>query len=99
MINDILVVGVTMLILEFLKTFKVLNSDKANLLLPVLACFLCAGLEVLNAYIFGTMLLIQALKVGFELGGYAAGVYAIGKKYMQGSTTDVNKNIGSGIDA
>jgi hypothetical protein len=90
MIESIIIVGFSMSFIEIFKYIPAFKTKIGKLLLPILSCFICGGLNVLNALIFGNsdISLIVALKDGIIIGALASGLYATGKKYLNKEKTE-----------
>jgi len=82
MLDSFIIVGLTMVIVNFAKTFSVFGTRRGKLLIPLLVFFVAAALNVVNALVFGGAVL-PALKDGFILGASAGGIYSMGKKQME----------------
>lgn len=82
MLDSFIIVGLTMVIVNFAKTFDAFGARRGKLLIPLLVFFVAAALNVVNALVFGGAVL-PALKDGFILGASAGGIYSMGKKQME----------------
>ena len=77
MLEDVLVIGLVMAIMELVKTY-VPKFPKEAYFIPIL--ILAGGLNALNAYYLGEgMLLVDAVAEGIKLGAAAAGIFGLGK--------------------
>lgn len=82
MLESYIIVGLTIAIVEIIKTFKGLKTKRGKLIVPILVFLLAGGFNVANAYIFDGMALLVALKGGLELGAVAGGLYSMGQTYL-----------------
>ncbi len=82
MLDSYIVIGLTMVIVGIIKTFKPFVSGRGKLCVPLLVFAIAAILNVGNAGVFGGELL-QALKDGFILGAAAGGIYSMGKSAIE----------------
>lgn len=86
MLNDIIVIGVVMSIVELIKHFARLDKkDYGHIVVPLLVFIIAGASNVINAQIFGDMALVEALKEGLILGASAGGIYGMGKSIMEGN--------------
>ena len=77
MLEDILVIGLVMAIMELIKIY-VPKFPKEAYFIPILV--LAAGLNAGNVYLFGEGVeIIDAVAEGLKIGATAAGVYGLGK--------------------
>ncbi len=82
MLDSFIIVGLTMILVSVIKTFKALRTTRGKLCVPLLVFAVAGGLNVLNAIVFGGELL-QALNGGLVLGAAAGGIYSMGKAAME----------------
>ncbi|MBE0467844.1 MAG: hypothetical protein IBX71_11565 [Candidatus Desulforudis sp.] len=75
MLEDFIVIGVVMAIVEALKKRNMLAKEA--LFVPVLG--LAALLNGTNAYFFNGITVTEAVADGIRLGAIAAGIYGLGK--------------------
>ena len=81
MLDSYIIVGLVMVLVGVVKTFKLFTSTRGKLLVPLLVFAIAGVLNVVNAFVFGGQIL-QALKEGFILGAAAGGIYSMGKAAM-----------------
>lgn len=82
MLEDIIIIGIVMAVVEIVKHLlkRWLNEDLVTQLLPLIVLTLAGGLNVLNARIFAPEVgVTEALSQGLTLGAIAGGVYSLGK--------------------
>lgn len=82
MLEDIIIVGIVMAVVEIVKHLlkKWVNEDLVTQLLPLIVLALAGGLNVLNAKVFAPDVpFTEALSQGLTLGAIAGGVYSLGK--------------------
>lgn len=83
MLDDVIVVGLTMIIVQLLKPLikRWFGADLSHQLTPLVVLVLAGVLNVLNAYFFGWGLvpLMAALAEGLKLGAISGGIYSMGK--------------------
>ena len=83
MLDDIVVVGLTMIFVQLLKgpVRKWVGEDLGHQVTPLVVLALAGGLNVLNAYLFGLGMvpLTSALAEGIKLGAMSGGIYSMGK--------------------
>ncbi|OGS69486.1 MAG: hypothetical protein A2Y96_02795 [Firmicutes bacterium RBG_13_65_8] len=83
MLDDIVVVGLTMIIVQLLKRplKRWVGDDLGHQLTPLVVLGLAGGLNVLNAYLFGLGMapLTSALAEGIKLGAMSGGIYSMGR--------------------
>lgn len=82
MLESYIIIGLTIALVEIIKTFTWLSTPRGKLTVPILVFLVAGGLNVLNAFIFGGMLLLTALKDGLTLGAVAGGLYSMGQTYL-----------------
>jgi hypothetical protein len=82
MLDSYLIVGLTMIIVSIIKTWKPLKTVPGKLYIPLFVFGVAGALNVANALVFGGDLL-SALKDGLMLGAAAGGIYSMGKKAME----------------
>ena len=74
MLEDVLVIGLVMAIMELVKGY----IPKEAYFIPVI--ILAAGLNAANAYFLGgDVLMVDAIAEGIKLGAAAAGIFGLGK--------------------
>lgn len=84
MLENTIVIGLVMLLVEFVKeATNLTKKDYADLVIPILVFVLAGIVNVANAQLFGDMALIEALKEGLILGASAGGVYRFGEMYLE----------------
>ena len=76
MLEDILIIGLVMAIMELIKSY-VPKFPKEAYFIPILV--LAAGLNAGNAYLFNGVSIVDAIAEGIKLGASAAGIYGLGK--------------------
>jgi hypothetical protein len=81
MLDSFIIVGLTMVIVGIIKSYKPFKTARGKLYIPLLVFFTAAALNVLNAIVFGGDLL-AALNLGFVLGAVSSGIYSMGKQQM-----------------
>jgi len=86
MLDSFIVIGLVMVIVDFLKTFWPFTTKRGKLLISLLVFAVAGTLNVINAAVFGGAIL-SALKEGFVIGAVASGIYSMGKAAM--SKTDI----------
>lgn len=80
MLEDILIIGLVMAIMELIKSYAP-KFPKEAYFIPVLV--LAAGFNAGNAYWFGEdAVIIDAVAEGIKLGAMAAGIYGLGKSAL-----------------
>ena len=83
MLDNIVVVGLTMIFVQLLKgpLRRWAGEDLGHQLTPLIVLAISGGLNVLNAYHFGLGMvpLTSALAEGIKLGAMSGGVYSMGK--------------------
>jgi len=82
MLESYIIVGLTIAVVEIVKTVKYFKTKRGKLIIPILVFLIAGGFNVANAYIFGGMTLLLALKGGLELGAVAGGLYSMGQTYL-----------------
>jgi hypothetical protein len=82
MLESYIIVGLTIATVEIIKTVKYFKAKRGKLIIPILVFLIAGGFNVLNAWIFGGMALIVALKGGLELGAVSGGLYSMGQTYL-----------------
>jgi hypothetical protein len=82
MLESYIIVGLTIASVELIKTFKYFKTKVGKLWIPILVFLIAGGYNVLNAWVFGGMALLLALKSGLELGAVAGGLYSMGQTYL-----------------
>lgn len=76
MLEDVLVIGLVMAIMELIKKYMP-NFPKEAYFIPVLV--LAAGFNAANAYFFNGVAMVDAIAEGIKLGAAAAGIFGLGK--------------------
>jgi hypothetical protein len=83
MLDEIVIIGVTMVIAQLIKGWlkRRFGEEVAHQIIPLVVLAISGGLNVLNAWIFGlgAIPLLHALAEGIKLGAMAGGVYSMGK--------------------
>lgn len=82
MLESYIIVGLTIAIVEIIKTFKPIKTKRGKLIVPILVFLIAGAFNVANAAIFSGMALLVALKSGLELGAVAGGLYSMGQTYL-----------------
>lgn len=82
MLESYIIVGLTIATVEIFKTVKCFKTKRGKLIIPILVFLIAGGFNVANAFVFGGMALILALKGGLELGAVAGGLYSMGQTYL-----------------
>jgi len=82
-LDDIIVVGVTMILVQLFKPLmrRWFGVDLSHQITPLVVLAVAGGLNVLNAYLFGFgfVPLTSALGEGMKLGAMSGGIYSMGK--------------------
>lgn len=82
MLESYIVIGFVIAVVEIIKTLPWFKTDVGNLCVPLLV-FLIAGLaNIVNAFVFGDINVLVALKDGLTLGAISGGLYSMGKTYL-----------------
>ena len=80
MLEDVLVIGLVMAIMELIKMY-VPKFPKEGYFLPIIV--LAGAFNALNAYYLGGgILLVDAIAEGIKLGAAAAGIFGLGKAVL-----------------
>lgn len=82
MLEDIIVIGIVMAVVEIVKHLlkRWIDEELVTQLLPLIVLTLAGGLNVLNARVFAPEVgVTEALSQGLTLGAIAGGVYSLGK--------------------
>jgi hypothetical protein len=83
MLDEIVVIGVTMIITQLFKGWlrPRIGDELCRQVAPLIVLALAGGLNVLNAMVFGYGMvpLLHSLAEGIKLGAMAGGVYSMGK--------------------
>ena len=82
MLESYIVIGLTIAIVEIIKTYKPIKTKRGKLLVPIIVFALAGAFNVANAYVFGGMTLLIALNQGLVLGAVAGGLYSMGQTYL-----------------
>lgn len=82
MLESYIVIGLVIALVEIVKTFAWFDTPRGKLTVPILVFLVAGGANILNAFIFGGMALIIALKDGLTLGAVAGGLYSMGQTYL-----------------
>ncbi len=82
MLESYIIVGLTMIIVGIIKTFKPFTTARGKLCVPLLVFVVSGLLNVLNAGVFGGVLL-KALNDGLVLGAISGGLYSMGKAAIE----------------
>lgn len=82
MLESYIIIGLVIALVEIVKTFSWFDTPRGKLLVPILVFGFAGGLNVLNAFVFGGMLLLAALRDGLTLGAVAGGLYSMGQTYL-----------------
>lgn len=93
MLESYIVIGLVIAVVEMIKLHPKMKTELGGLFIPILVFTMAGAFNVLNAFIFGEIALIEALKDGLVLGAVAGGLYSMGKAYMDKSerNTEVKK--------
>jgi hypothetical protein len=86
MLDSFIIVGLTIVIVNIIKTVKVFEGTTCKLTIPLIVFFVACVLNVVNALVFGGDLL-SALKDGLVLGAAAGGIYSMGKAAIDSNKT------------
>ncbi len=82
MLEDIIMIGIVMALVELIKHLlrRILDGEVVTQLLPLIVLLLAGGLNVANALVFDPETPVKvALAQGLTLGATAGGVYSLGK--------------------
>lgn len=82
MLESYIIIGLTIALVEIIKTFTWFSTPRGKLTVPILVFLVAGGLNVLNAFVFSGIALIIALKDGLTLGAVAGGLYSMGQTYL-----------------
>ena len=82
MLESYIIIGLVIAIVEILKTLEPLKTERGKLFIPILVFLVAGVINVLNAFIFGGLALLIALKDGLTLGAVAGGLYSMGQTYL-----------------
>lgn len=82
MLDSFVIVGLTMVIVNVIKTYKPFKTQRGRLIVPLLVFIVAAILNVINALLFGGELL-EAFRDGLVFGASAGGIYSMGKKQIE----------------
>jgi len=85
MLDNYIVIGIVIALVEMIKLNPKMKTELGSLLIPVLVFAMAGAVNVANAFIFGDMALLEALKDGLTLGAVSGGLYSMGKTYMDKS--------------
>lgn len=92
MLDAIIVMGITVAVVELIKSYLPKKSKRRKLILPFIVLGTGAAVQVLNSGIFGpgwnAVAIKDAAKQGIQLAVFYAGIYSMGKKATQ-ATDDV----------
>lgn len=87
MLDDFVIVGIVMALTQLIKLWlrKHMDLMLVRQLTPLIVLFLAAGLNTLNAVIFGMgqVALIDAVSEGLKLGAIAGGIYSMGRAALR----------------
>lgn len=83
MLDSFIIVGLTMVLVTIVKSFKPFDSDIGKKCVPLLVFGIAGTLNVLNAVVFSGSLL-EALNQGLVLGAVSGGIYSMGKAALDG---------------
>jgi len=91
MLESYIVIGFVIAIVEMIKTLPWFETEVGDLTIPIMV-FIIAGLaNVANAFVFGDIALLDALKDGLTLGAISGGLYSMGKTYLDKSKPEVEQ--------
>ena len=90
MLDSFIIVGLTIVIVNVIKSFSIFDTVRGKLFIPLIVFVVAGLLNVTNALIFNGELL-TALKEGFILGASAGGIYSMGKKAIENRKAIENK--------
>lgn len=82
MLESYIVIGLVIALVEIVKTFSWFGTPRGKLTVPIMVFLVAGGINVLNAFVFGGLALIIALKDGLTLGAVAGGLYSMGQTYL-----------------
>jgi hypothetical protein len=82
MLDSFIVVGLTIVIVNIIKTAPCFGTARGKLVIPLLVFFVAGLLNVVNAVVFSGEMLV-ALRDGLVLGAAASGIYSMGKKKLE----------------
>ena len=82
MLENYIIIGLVIAVVEIIKTFPWFSTPRGKLVVPLLVFIFAGGANMLNAFVFGTVELLIALKDGFTLGAVAGGLYSMGQTYL-----------------
>lgn len=86
MLESYIIIGLTIALVEVIKTFKPFKSARGKLLVPIIVFAIAGVTNVLNALVFGGATLLLALNAGFTYGAIAGGLYSMGQTYLNKKT-------------
>lgn len=83
MLDNFIIIGLVMTVVEIIKEVtKLEKKDYGKLVIPVLVFVFAGAFNVVNASLFGDVSFIEALKEGLILGASSGGIYSMGKVYI-----------------
>ena len=92
MLESYIVIGLVVALVEIIKIHPWFDTEIGDLIVPILV-FVIAGLaNVANAFVFGDMNLLDALRDGLTLGAISGGLYSMGKVYLDKSRREIEEN-------
>lgn len=84
MLDDIIIIGLVMLLVELIKSVtKLTKKDYSKYVIPLMVFIFAGVLNVINAELFGDIATIEALKQGLMLGASAGGIYRFGEMVIE----------------
>jgi hypothetical protein len=87
MLDDFVIVGIVMALTQLIKLWmrKRMDLVLARQLTPLVVLVLAAGLNVINAAVFGMgqVATIDAVSEGLKLGAIAGGIYSMGRAALR----------------
>jgi hypothetical protein len=86
MLDSFIIVGLTIVMVNIIKTAKCFKTSTGKLFIPLLVFFVAGLLNVVNAIVFSGELL-NALRDGLVLGAASSGIHSMGKKKLEPKTT------------
>ena len=82
MLESYIVIGFVIAIVEIIKTLPWFKTEVGNLCIPILVILIAGLANVINAFVFGDLNVLIALKDGLTLGAISGGLYSMGKTYL-----------------
>lgn len=81
MLDSFIIVGLTLVIVNIIKSYPPFKTTRGKLYIPIIVFAVAGILNVTNALVFGYDLLL-AFKEGLILGAAAGGFHSMAKKAM-----------------